>query len=312
MIRLTSTLQLGNLKYMSRFIFATLGSLMFTAAAAAQQVPGRDLFEFPIGLLAEAPALSMQMTGGLWNPAAAMLPATRRAAFGFAALTTPQEQGVRLDMASGALMVRPSVTASLSIVNAAVSDLIRTDEGGPGSIGGEIPYGTTLLSGGLAATRGNVTAGAALRYRWGNADGENLGAAAIDGGVIVDGIGIVPVRVAVSTFLFTPNRRDEASYLGAADIPIVRRDSTFIVRGGVSSVKTANRGREDYLFGTSRYHLLDVSAGLLRNVAFGNTSRSWRLGCGVHYAGYTLAVGREDGAAGLGASYQFLFTRMMK
>ena len=79
-IRLTSTLRLGNLKYMSRFIFATLGSLVLTAAAAAQQVPGRDLFEFPLGLLAEAPALSMQMTGGLWNPATASLRAPGRAA----------------------------------------------------------------------------------------------------------------------------------------------------------------------------------------------------------------------------------------
>jgi hypothetical protein len=297
---------------MSRFIFAALGSLAVSGAAAAQRVPGRDLFEFPLGLLAEAPALSMQMTGGLWNPANAALPSARRAAFGLAALMTPQEQGVRLDMLGGALNLRPTVTATLSVVNASVSDIIRTDVGGPASIGGEIPYGSTLLSGGLAARRGNVTVGGALRYRWGETDAENRGAAAIDGGVMVDGIGVVPVRVALSTFLFTPNRRDEASYLAAADVPIIRRDTTFSLRGGVSSNRTAGRGREDYLFGTSRYRLLDLSAGVVRNVAFGNTSRSWRLGCGLHYAGYTLAVGREDGAAGLGASYQFLFTRVMK
>ena len=225
-IRLTSTLHVGNLKYMSRFIFATLGSLVLTAAAAAQQVPGRDLFEFPLGLLAEAPALSMQMTGGLWNPATASLRAPGRAAFGFAALTSPQEQGVRLDMVGGALNVRPALTASLSIVNAGVTDILRT-ETDPQSVGGEIPYGTTLLSAGLAGSRRNVTVGAALRYRWGTSDSDHRGAAALDGGLVVDGIGVVPVRVALSTFLFTPNRRDEATYLAAADVPVVARDSTF-------------------------------------------------------------------------------------
>jgi hypothetical protein len=296
---------------MSRFIFATLGSLVLTAAAAAQQVPGRDLFEFPLGLLAEAPALSMQMPGGLWNPAAASLLPPRRAAFGFAALTSPQEQGVRLDMVGGALNVKPGITATLSLVDASVSDILRT-ETDPQSIGGEIPYGTTLISGGLAATRGNVSVGAALRYRWGTADSDHGGAAAIDGGAIVDGIGRVPVRIAVSTFLFTPNRRDQASYLAAADVPVVVRDSIFSLRTGFSVARNEGRGREDYLFGTSRYRMLDLSAGLLRTFAFGNVSRSWRLGCGLHYAGYTLAIGREDGAAGLGASYQFLFTRVMK
>jgi len=56
---------------MSRFIFAALGSIVLAGPVAAQQVPGRDLFEFPIGLLAEPAALSAQMTGGLWNPASA-------------------------------------------------------------------------------------------------------------------------------------------------------------------------------------------------------------------------------------------------
>lgn len=80
----------------------------------------------------------------------------------------------------------------------------------------------------------------------------------------------------------------------------------------ILSSRASGRGRENYAFGTSRYGPLDVSAGVSRIAAFGNVSHSWRLGCGLHYAGYTLAIGREDGAAGLGASYQFLFTRVMK
>ena len=45
---------------------------------------------------------------------------------------------------------------------------------------------------------------------------------------------------------------------------------------------------------------------------FGNTSNRWRLGFGLRRAGYTVAIGRENGAAGLGASYQFLLTRAVK
>jgi hypothetical protein len=43
---------------MSRFIFAALASFTLAAAATAQRVPGRDLLEFPIGLIADAPPLS--------------------------------------------------------------------------------------------------------------------------------------------------------------------------------------------------------------------------------------------------------------
>jgi hypothetical protein len=250
------------------------------------------------------------MTGGLWNPANAALHAPGRAAFGFAALTTPQEQGVRLDMIGGAYNLRPSLTASISAVNAGVSDLVRTVND-PQSAAGEIPYGTTLLSAGLAGTRKHVTVGAAARYRWGSSDSDHHGALGVDGGILVDGIGRVPVRLAASTFLFSPER-NEASYFAAGDVPVIARDSTFSLRAGYSFNHTDSRGHENYTFATARYRMLDVSAGLAVNSVFGNTNRSWRLGCGLHYAGYTLAIGREDGAAGLGASYQFLFTRVMK
>jgi hypothetical protein len=45
---------------------------------------------------------------------------------------------------------------------------------------------------------------------------------------------------------------------------------------------------------------------------FGTTNRRLRLGVGLRYAGYDLALGREDGAAGFGASYQFVLTRTFK
>ena len=56
---------------MCRMMFAATVSLVLLGARGveAQRVAGRDLLEFPLGILAEAPALSDQMIGGLWNPA---------------------------------------------------------------------------------------------------------------------------------------------------------------------------------------------------------------------------------------------------
>ena len=305
------TLQPGNVKYMSRFIFAALGSLAIAGAAAAQQVPGRDLLEFPVGLLAEPAPLSTLMTGGLWNPATAALSPQRHAAIGFAGLISPQEQGVSLNLLAGAYRFQRDVTASVSIVSGSVNDILKTDND-PTTLGGEIPYGTTLLSAGLAGTRHAVTLGFAARYRTGSSDVENRGAFAIDGGLLVDGIARLPVRIAASTFLFTPSSLNrEASYFGGVDFPVYRRDSTIVLRIGESVSHTEQRGRETYSFATAKYRQVDLSGGLSRTFAFGNASNRWRLGCGVHYASYTVAIGREDGAAGLGGSYQFLFKRVI-
>ena len=311
-IRLTDPLQVDNVKYMSRFIFAALASISLTTPAAAQQVPGRDLLDFPLGLLAESAALSSRMTGGLWNPATSMLSPTARAEFGFAGLTTPQEQGVRLEMIAGSYRVRPALTATVSLAQASVSDILRT-ETDPESHGGEIRYGTTLLSAGVATTRSNVTLGAAARYRSATIDTQRSGVFALDVGGIVDRIAGTPVRLALSSFLLTPSRSKEApTYFAAADLPLIRRDSSFVLRGGYSLSRTDGRGREDYAFATTSYRQFDASAGVAETSVFGNRDKRWRLGVGVRYAGYTAAIGREDGAAGIGGSYQFLLTRVIQ
>jgi hypothetical protein len=74
--RLTAPLEPDNVKYMSRFIFGLAVSFILSRTATAQQVPGRDLLEFPLGTLAESPALTRQIAGGLWNPATATLAPT--------------------------------------------------------------------------------------------------------------------------------------------------------------------------------------------------------------------------------------------
>jgi len=294
---------------MSRLIFVALASFVVAGAAAAQQVPGRDLLDFPLGLLAEAPALSAEMPGSLWNPAAATLTGNRKLELGVTGLTTPQEQGVSLEMGGVSYRIRPSLTGSLSFAQASVADILRTDDN-PQSLGGEIPYGTTLLSAGLAATRGSSSFGVTARYRWGALDTDRSGVLSTDVGAVVDHVARTPLRVAVSTFLLSPSPKEDPTYLAAADVPLVRRDSTLEVRAGYSRSQTNDRGHEDYAFATSTFHELDLSAGLAQSTMFGHSNRRMRLGFGVHYAGYTAAIGRDDGAAGFPASYQFLLTRV--
>jgi hypothetical protein len=296
---------------MSRFIFAALGSIILAGPAAAQQVPGRDLFEFPLGLLAEPAALSSQMPASLWNPAAAELTPPRRAAFGIAELYSPQEQGVRLSMLGAAYALRPNLTATASLASAWVSDLLRT-ETDPQSLGGEIPYGSTLLSLGAATATRWVTLGVTARYRSGAADQDRAGTYALDVGAVVERVAGTPLRFAASTFLFKPSsHNDDASYHLALDAPVFAVDSTAALRVGYAANFLGIRGREGYGFATGRYRQLDLSAGVARENAFGNSDLRWRLGCGLHYAGYTVAIGREDGGAGLGASYQILLKRVI-
>jgi hypothetical protein len=297
---------------MSRFIFAAFWWICSAGSAAAQQVPGRDLLEFPVGLLAEAAPLSVQMPGGLWNPAAAALPMGTRAAIGFAALTSPQDLGVDLSQFAGSYRIRHSVTASLSLTTASISDILHTDTD-PISLGAEIPYRTTLFSAGLSAANGNLSYGLAARYRTGTADDEQAGEFVMDAGVSLDRVGGSPVRLAASTFMFTfAGGSREASYLVAADVPVIKRDSAHVLRLGQGLAYTEGRGREEYTFATGRLGLLELSGGLSRSFAFGNSGHRWRLGSGLRYSAYTLAFAREQGAAGLGASYQFLLKRTIQ
>jgi hypothetical protein len=203
----------------------------------------------------------------------------------------------------------------LSFAQASVGDIIRT-ETDPQSIGGEIPYGTSLLSAGLAMTRqhssfGIWSAGLAARYRWATVDQDHGGAFSLDGGVIVDKILGTPLRGAASTFLLSARSAEAATLMAAIDAPVLRRDST-IVRAGYSASVTQSHGRDDYVFTSVDYRWLNATGGFDWSTAFGDQNRRIRLAIGLRYASYVVAVGREDGAAGLGANYQFLVTRTIR
>ncbi len=310
-VRLRETGQSDKLKYMSRFTFAALAALLLSSAAAAQQVPGRDLLEFPLGLLADAPALSTRMPATLWNPAATVLSPGARGNIGFAGLTTPKQQGVDLEMLGGSARIR-GITASLSYAQAGVNDILRTDTD-PETQSGSVPYQTSLVSVGVAATRAAYSFGAAARIRSAHFDTDQSRVFSFDVGVLANSVAGTPLRIGASTFLFSPSRSKEAAlYTAAADFPFYSRDTSVVVRGGYSISHTEGRGREDYVFSTASYHELDGSVGFAEVNAFGHSAQRLRLGIGLHHAGYNIAFGREDGAAGIAASYQVILTRTFR
>lgn len=185
-----------------------------------------------------------------------------------------------------------------------VSDLLRT-ETDPQSIGAAIPFNSTIVSGILAAERGPATFGLALRRRTGVVDLTNGRVTSVDVGATVERPLGLPFRAALSSFLLSPSRRlERASAVGAVEgyLPMSRSD----MRAGVSYQQDEGGGNESFVYAAGQAGLLDLRGGLARQTSFGSSTTRLRLGVGVHYAHYLVGVAREDGTAGLGASYQFL------
>ncbi|MFL5575374.1 MAG: hypothetical protein ACJ79S_05335 [Gemmatimonadaceae bacterium] len=282
-------------------------------AAVAQWVPGRDLFDLPLGTLAEAPALASLAGVGLWNPAAIELPGGARGRLGVAALRTAAEQGISAQLVGGAVAVRGGITAGLSVARASVADLVRTGND-PQSLG-DISYSTTLLSAMLARrSPSHVVTGLALRYRSGVLEGTNRGAVGIDGGVLVDGLLGRDGRVALSSFLWSPGNRDDerATYTGAADLRVAGPGAGRELRGGYSYLVTEHGPREHFGFVSGRYGALLGRVGAARSTTFGQSRWRLRLGVGVYYARYAVGVAREETGAGLPATYQFSLSSTIK
>src|SRR5881628_1988534 len=145
---------------MHRLIFATVICGASASVMRPQTVPARDLLDFPLGALAEAPALSMQLTSGFWNPAALSLRRDDRVQVGIAALNSPVDQGVSAQLVATAIVLPRNVVGIISVARAGVSDLPRT-ETDPQTVGAAIPYGTTLGSLGIARRFGTVSVGLA-------------------------------------------------------------------------------------------------------------------------------------------------------
>lgn len=293
---------------MRHLLFAALICGGMATRSAAQQVPARDLLDFPIGSFAEPAALSMRLPSGLWNPAAVALAQSERMVFGVAALNSPIEQGVSAQLATASFWIPQQAVVTASIARASVTDLVRT-ETDPQSVGAEIPYSTSIYSLGISRRFAGLSAGVAARMRTGTADYIQRSAFSLDAGLVADRVFGSPVRIAASTFLLSPARsRERPTILGAADLPVFTRDSTMQVRGGVAYSATDGRGRERYLFGSIRYASLEARGGMAQVSEFGASSNHLRLGLDMQYARYAVAIAREEQGASLGAVYQFMLT----
>jgi len=312
--RLTSHRPTGKLNSMRRILFAVAAWGVSAARGAAQQVPGRDLLEFPVGAVVEPPALGREAAGGLWNPAGALLSNGTRVRLGAAALSAPADQAVSAQLLGASVAIPGGVTASVALVRASVDDIVRTDTD-PQSIGGDVPYHTTLASVGVARrTQRYVTAGVALRYRVGQLDTRRADAVGLDGGIVADGFLPRDVRVGASTFLWSPAGQnvERPTYSAAADFRAMGASARNEVRAGYAYGYTIRSGDEHYLFGSARRRVMEARAGLARARRFGEADWRLRLGVGVYYARYALSIGREESGAGLPPTYQFTLTTAIK
>ena len=290
--------------------FAALAAAAALSPLHAQQVPGRDLFLFPLGTLAEAPALASSAGGGFWNPATIALRKTDRFFVSASALDSPIEQAVSAQLGTAAYQFRSGVTGGISVAQSSVADIPRTDTD-PQSIGGEIPYRSMIVSGIVAAERGPATVGIALRRRTGTVDLTHGRATSLDIGAVLDRPAGLPIRAAAASFLLSPSRTlERSSVVAAAEGYLPQRMGTD-TRLGASYQRDNGNGDEEFMYASGRAGLLDLRGGIARQSSFGSTTTRLRLGLGVRYAHYLVGIAREDGTAGLGATYQFLLATVI-
>jgi hypothetical protein len=241
----------------------------------------------------------------LWNPAAAALVDSSRARGTLAALTSPADQGVSMQLAELAARLPAGMTATLSAVRATVGGLVRTDDsplGGP-----DIAYGTWVFSAGLARRPEGVTVGLAARHRTGRIDGERRGALGLDAGVVAERLFGIDARLAASSFLWRPasSSEERSTYGLAADARVWGADAHHQLRAGYAFSHTETLAREHYLFASGRWSGLEARGGLVDLRAFGAGTRRLRIGVGLHRARYLVGIAREEGGAGLDPIYQF-------
>src|SRR5487761_2101679 len=111
---------------MRHLLFAALICGVMATPSSAQQVPARDLLDFPIGSIAEPAAISSLLSSGVWNPAAVRLPTGEAVQIGILALNSPIEQGVSAQLAVATMRLPGSTLLTASLLRATVTDLVRT------------------------------------------------------------------------------------------------------------------------------------------------------------------------------------------
>lgn len=298
---------------MRRIAFTVLTFSPLAAWGQSGEIPGRDLLTFPIGLVAEAPALGTTGGSGFWNPATAVLPDGFRWRLSAAAMNAPSDIAVSAQLFSAATAWR-GTTLGLSVARAGVADIVRTDTD-PQSIGNPVPYGTLVMSA-VAARRitPNVSVGVAVRERSGTLDDVSRQGLSADVGVLAEHLTNLDVRLAASSFLLSPGAAagERASWLLGADGRVVGADSLHAVRAGYSLQVAQGLFTEHYFFASARWSAWEVRGGPVQTDIFGGANFRLRLGIVLHYAGYNVGVAREDGVNGLAPTYQFSLSSLLK
>lgn len=309
--RLTTVRARGKVHAM-RHPLLLLAALLLGQPAAAQRVPGRDLLDYPLGALAEAPLLA-RADVVLWNPAGIFPAGGNRGRVGFASVETPTDIGVSLVGVSLAATFLGNLAAAVSAVRGSVAGIPRTVDD-PMTSPGEVPYNTTMLSAAFARRTGSGTAGVTLRYRVGTVDTERRGAVGVDGGVLTDSLFGLPIRGAASTFLWRPANGDdeETAYAGALDGQLFRADSTLAVRAGYSLALVEQRTVDHYVFAGAIGRRWEARAGVARHQSAGEGEWSLRLGTGLQYGRYHIGVAREGARDDQGGIYQFALTTLIR
>ena len=279
------------------------GALLIAASpATAQSVPARDLLDFPVGALADAPALAGGPATGLYNPASlapglGAAPAARyRLALG--ALASPGERELQGQVVQLSAHPVARLGLALSAMHVGVRAIPRTATD-PFLITGDAPYGSWVASasGGWRLLR-HVSVGVAARYRYGEADTTTAGVLGGDAGVVVDGLlGRLDLRLATASYLWRPNarREDRPGMFAAADARFVGQSATREGRLGYSFAGSRSGVRESYVFMTGRYRYFEATAGVVKADAYGQRNTLHRLAAGLHYARLSASVASEGG-----------------
>ena len=284
-------------------------------ATAQRAVPGRDLLDFPVGALAEAPALAIEAAGGLYNPAAPLLGPAGRLRGSVTHMNAPGDRGLAGELVGLEWRQRPQRVLSFTAARAAVQDIPRRGDE-PAQDLGTVPYDTYVLSAG-AATRvqRHVAVGAALRYRTGRVDTTQASAMGGDAGIVVDGLlGRYDLRLGASSFLWRPDARfdDRPLGLGGADLRVVGRAPAREVRLGASYLASRGGEAEGYGYVSARLRNVEGRAGLARAQRGPYSDTRTRLGFGLRYARLLVSVAREESASGFGSMYQFTLSSILQ
>jgi hypothetical protein len=284
------------------------------ARSAAQRVPGRDLLHFPLGVMERPVALRGGIGDGLGNPAAVVLDSGSRARIGVAALQTPPDQGVAGQLLAAAVALPQRLTVGFSVARYTVDDIFRTDTD-PQTVGGLIPYGTTVYSATLAQRlRPYLASGIAVRYRHGKVDAESRGALGLDAGVALYELPYRDASFGVASFLWQPaNAEVERTAINlAGDLRLLGPSRLRQTRVGYGITVTEGGRREEFAVLSGRYQEWDARVGVARGTQYGRQDWRVRFAVGVFLDRYDVGVAREANGAGLAATYQFFLNATLR